>query len=96
MPATDAAARQVGHDHDPVRGDAVGPHPADERAEQPRHHGAGEDDTELGRSPAAQDDRHRQGNRVEGVADPREALAGEQEPDVTEAEEVARSHAPKS
>ncbi len=39
--------RQVGHDHDPVRGDAVGPHPADERAEQPRHHGAGEDDTEL-------------------------------------------------
>ena len=71
-------ARQVGGDHDPVAGQAIRPHAAEQQQHHERQRLRSEHQSEVGRRPGAQRDEQRQRHDDDAVADHAGRLAEEQ------------------
>jgi hypothetical protein len=77
-----SAAQQVRADHHKVAREPVGPDAAREQEDEMREHVGGQHDAEVGRRVRELDDRERECDRCEGVAEQRDRPAHEEQAEV--------------
>jgi hypothetical protein len=79
-------ADEVGHDHQPVARDPVGPDAADQHEPDERDRVGGEDDAEVGRIAGQVDDEQRQRDGHDPVAEHAREAGQPEQPEVAVAE----------